>query len=188
MAGEWLEQVVTGVEKCVFAPLSGGGSGLPSWPISKRGVWVKGRGKIFIFTSWQESKWCSFYWDWPCYRHSVSLCVCAKSLQLCPTLCYPMDCSLPSSSVHGILQARILEWVAVPSSRGSSWPRDRTWISHVYCIGRRVLYQECHLGSPCISLKVKSKWKWKSLSHVWLFATAWTVQSMEFSRPEYWSG
>ena len=187
MAGEWLEQVVTGVEKCVFAPLSGGGSGLPSWPISKRGVWAKGRGKIFIFTSWKESKWCSFYWDWPCYRHSVSLCVCAKSLQLCPTLCDPMDCSPPGSSVHGVLQARILEWVAMPSSRGSSWPRDRTCISHVYCIGRQVLYQECHWEAPV------SLWKWKvseSESHSVMSdsATPWTVQSMEFSRPEYLSG
>ena len=40
-----------------------------------------------------------------------------------------MRCSLPDSSVHGILQARILEWVAMTSSRGSSWPRDRTWVS-----------------------------------------------------------
>ena len=47
---------------------------------------------------------------------------CGKSshAQSCPTLCDPMDCSLPGSSVHGILQARILEWVATPSSRGSS--------------------------------------------------------------------
>ena len=51
----------------------------------------------------------------------------AKLIQLCPTLCKPMDCSLPGSSVHGILQARILEWVAVPSSRGSSQPRDQTY-------------------------------------------------------------
>ena len=43
----------------------------------------------------------------------------AKSLQLCPTLCDPMDYSLPSSSVHGLLQARILEWVAIPFSRVS---------------------------------------------------------------------
>ena len=50
----------------------------------------------------------------------------AQSLQLCPTLCNPMDCSLPASSVHGILQARILEWVAMPSSWGSSQPRDQT--------------------------------------------------------------
>ena len=42
----------------------------------------------------------------------------------CPTLCDPMDCSLPNFSVHGLLQARILEWVAMHSSRGSSRPRD----------------------------------------------------------------
>ena len=47
-------------------------------------------------------------------------CVHAKSLQLCPTLCNPMDCNPPGSSGHGILQARILEWVAMPSSRGYS--------------------------------------------------------------------
>ena len=47
----------------------------------------------------------------------------AKSLQSCLTLCDPMDCSLPCSSVHGILQARILEWVAVPTSRGCADPR-----------------------------------------------------------------
>ena len=46
-----------------------------------------------------------------------------KMLQLCPTLCDPMDCSLPGSSVHGTLQARILEWIAMLSSRGSSWLR-----------------------------------------------------------------
>ena len=50
---------------------------------------------------------------------------------LCLTLCDPMDCSLPGSSVHGILQARILKWVAIPFSRGSSWPRERTWVSHI---------------------------------------------------------
>ena len=44
--------------------------------------------------------------------------------QLCPTLCYPVDCSPPGSSVHGILQARILEWVAIPFSRGYSQPRS----------------------------------------------------------------
>ena len=47
-----------------------------------------------------------------------------------------MDTNLPGSSVHGILQARILEWVAISSSRGSSWPRDRTWVSDVSCTGR----------------------------------------------------
>ena len=48
-----------------------------------------------------------------------------------PTLCNPLGCNLPGSSVMEILQARILEWVAVPSSRGSSWPRDRTQVSRI---------------------------------------------------------
>ena len=55
--------------------------------------------------------------------------------QSCPTLCDPVDCILPGSSVHGILQARILEWVAISFSRGSSQPRDQTWVSHI--AGRR---------------------------------------------------
>ena len=53
----------------------------------------------------------------------------AQLLQSCPTLCNRMDCNPPGSSVHGILQARILEWVAMPSSRGSFQPRDPTCIS-----------------------------------------------------------
>ena len=63
--------------------------------------------------------------------------LCAKSLQSCLTLCDPIDCSLPDFSVHGIPQARILEWVAMLSSRGSSQPRDQT---HISCIVRWVLY------------------------------------------------
>ena len=70
----------------------------------------------------------------------ITLCCCAKSLQSCSTLCDPMDCSPPGSSVHGILQARILEWVAMPSSRGSSWPRNWTCTSYVSSISRQVLY------------------------------------------------
>ena len=84
------------------------------------------------------------------YKICVSECICmwcAELLQLCPTLCDFMDCSPPGSSVHGILQARILEWVAMPSSRGSSEPRDRTQVSCVSCIGRQVLYHQHHQGS-----------------------------------------
>ena len=54
--------------------------------------------------------------------------------QSCPTLCYSVDCSLPGSSLHGILQARVLEWVAISFSRGSSQPRDWTRVS---CIAGR---------------------------------------------------
>ena len=61
----------------------------------------------------------------------------AKSLQSCPTFCDLMDCSLPGSSVYGILQARILGWIAMPSARASSQPRDWTCISYISCIGRQ---------------------------------------------------
>ena len=63
-----------------------------------------------------------------------SACMHAKLLWLCPTLCDPMDCSLPGSSVHGILWAKILEWVAMSSSRGSSQPKDWTHVFYVSCI------------------------------------------------------
>ena len=66
--------------------------------------------------------------------------VFAHELQSCSTLCDPIDCSPPGSSVHGILQARILEWVAMPSSRGFSLPRGLTHVPYVSCIGRQVLY------------------------------------------------
>ena len=58
------------------------------------------------------------------------MCVCSAA-QSCPTLRNPMDCYPPGSSVHGILQVRVLEWVVISSSRGTSQPRDQT---HVSCI------------------------------------------------------
>ena len=74
--------------------------------------------------------------------------VYAKSLQSCPTLSDTMKFKFSDSSVHGILQGRMLEWVAMPSSRGFSWLRDRTHISYISCIGRQVLYHEHHMESP----------------------------------------
>ena len=68
--------------------------------------------------------------------------------QSCLTLCYPMDCSPPGSSVRGIVPARILEWVAISSSRGSSKHRDQICVSCISSIGRRVLYHQATLGSP----------------------------------------
>ena len=78
--------------------------------------------------------------------------VFGKSLQSCLTLCNSIDCNPPGSSVHGILQARILEGVAMSSSRGSFQLRDQTRVSYASCIGRWVLYHECHLGSLITSL------------------------------------
>ena len=98
---------------------------------------------------------------------SYTLIMCAKSLQLCLTLCNPMDCSLPGSSVHGILQAGILQWVAIPSSRGFSWSRDQTRISYVSCICRWVLsVQFSH------SVVSDSLWPpWTAASQVFLSIT-----------------
>ena len=61
-----------------------------------------------------------------------------------------MDCSPPGSSLHEILQARILQWVTMPSSRGSSQPRGGTRVSYISCVGRRIFYHQRHLGSPLI--------------------------------------
>ena len=81
-----------------------------------------------------------------------SACTRAKLLQLCPTLCDPMDHSPPGSSVQGILQARILEWVAMPFSRGSSQPREPPSLMPPALAGG-LIYQQCHLGSPAIGVE-----------------------------------
>ena len=64
---------------------------------------------------------------------NIYVCMQAKLLQSCPTLWHAMDYSSAGSSVH------LLEWVAMPCSRGSSWPRDQTHVSYVSCIGRQIL-------------------------------------------------
>ena len=73
--------------------------------------------------------------------------------QSCPTLCDPVDCSPPGSSVHGIFQARVLEWGAISFSKGSSRPRDQTQVS---CIVRKMLYLLSHQGSPSTGSPVLS--------------------------------
>ena len=83
--------------------------------------------------------------------HACVLSMRAKLLQSCPTLCYLMDRSPPGSSVHGVLWARTLEWVAIPFSREFSQPRDQAHVSYGFCIGRQVLYHWCHEGSPYTS-------------------------------------
>ena len=72
--------------------------------------------------------------------------------QSCPTLCDPVDCNPPSSSDHGIFQARILECIAVSYSRASSWPRDWTLISCIFCINRKILYEYATWEVPSIGI------------------------------------
>ena len=98
-----------------------------------------------------------------------------ESLQLCLTLCNPMDCGPPGSSVYGIPRARILDWVAISSSRGI-FPTQ----------GLNTHFLHCQVGSLPLQLV-------KSLSRVQLFATPWTVAyqaplSMGSPRQKYWSG
>ena len=90
---------------------------------------------------------------YPILNYYSCACMHAKSFQLCLTLCNPLDHSPLGSSAHGILYARILEWVAMPSSRGSSWPREGTQVTCFSCIDRRALYHYCHLGSPLVFIR-----------------------------------
>jgi len=83
-----------------------------------------------------------WYLSWHWYS-ALDFCPCmhAQLLSSCLTLCDPMDCSPPVSSVHGLLQARMLEGVAVPSSRGSSRPRDLTRVSYISCIVTSITFE-----------------------------------------------
>ena len=94
-------------------------------------------------------------WLWP-----YVTCMCILSHAVMPTLCDPLNCSPPGSSVHEIFHARILEWVAISSSREFSLSRDQICISCISCIGRQILYHSTtwedqragkeSLGSPVI--------------------------------------
>ena len=85
------------------------------------------------------------------YLFLCALCVCVQSLSCARLFCNPMDYSLPSSSVKGIFQAGIFEWIAMPSSRGSSLSRDQTYIS-CFLHWQMSSLPLSHLGSPCLSL------------------------------------
>ena len=99
----------------------------------------------------------------------LTSCVHATLLLWYLTHCNPMDYSPPGSSVLGILQARILKWVAFSFSRGSSWSRNQTCVSYVSCVGRQVLHHWHHLGSPFVHCHCQL------LSCVWLLLIPWTA-------------
>ena len=114
-----------------------------------------------------------FHPEWP-----------VKSLHSCPTLCDPMDQIPPGSLVHGILQAIIWEWVAISSSRGSSWPRDQTCISYLsYFFGKNI----------CASMKKAEYqridafelWCWRRLLRVPWTARRSSQSILKVISPEY---
>ena len=94
--------------------------------------WVWGRSAVSSFCRWLITNSLKKHYCFLTFKFTWG--IFAKSLQSCLTLCSPLDCSPPGSSIHGILQARILEWVAISFSRGSSQPRNRTQVS---CIAGR---------------------------------------------------
>ena len=76
----------------------------------------------------------------------------SEAAQSCPTLCDPMDCILPGSSIHGIFQAIVLEWIAISFSRGSSQPRDRTRVSRI--VDRRFTVWATRAAEGAIRMRV----------------------------------
>ena len=88
--------------------------------------WINSKGIQVYLNYWKNSSNNSSVI--PFFYPSLGICQSELVAQLGPTLCNRMDHSPPGSSVHGTLQARILEWVAIPFSRGSSWLRDQTWV------------------------------------------------------------
>ena len=115
----WLDRHILKCRSiCGLLPLHHDGSGCQRGG-HKGGAW----GQVW------KSKW---------NRHFLDVwfaCVCFLVTQLYLTLCDPMDCSPPGSSIHGIFQVKVLEWIAIGFSRGSSQPRDGTWVSRI--VGRR---------------------------------------------------
>ena len=99
---------------------------------------------------------------------------CVLSLFSRVRLCDPMDCSLGGSSIHGILQARILKWHAMPSSRGSSQSRDRPCISYISCIGKEARYVPV---KNSITQEALQKVTWESLAS----CLSLSAQSQPFS-------
>ena len=123
-----------------------------------------------VFIGWVKNPLISTV---PIWHHFAVDCFCCLITKSCATLCNPMDCSLPGSSVHGISQARISEWVAVSFARGSSWLRDRTCIS---CIGRWIHHHWANLFCSKQMLKCylksilsvsKTSWFLSLLPNLW---------------------
>ena len=115
-------------------------------------------------TSWETLGWRKHKLEWRLLEVKWSE---VKWSQSCPTLCDPMDCSLPGSSVHGILQARILEWASIPFSRGSSQPRART---QVFCITSRFF-------TIWVTSEAQERYKGISKPFLSLVLSSWHVRS-----------
>ena len=104
------------------------GQGTPTYPLPSKQCHLLPRTSLPAL-----SQACGFPLHLQLSLYQIFLCCCCLVQKSCPTLCDPMDCSPLDSSVHGISQARILEWVAISICRGSSWPRESNCISFIAC-------------------------------------------------------
>ena len=116
-----------------------------------------------------------FLTSWPTNTLLTAEEAVCMHAQSCPTLCDPMDCGPPGSSVHGISQARLLEWVAMSFSRGSSRPRDWTNIFCGSCIGRQILYHWA-TWKPTEEDESEREWNCSVMSSSFLMHALWPTR------------
>ena len=116
---------------------------------------------------------------------TMCLCVCMLSHFSRVWLCNPMACSLPGSSFHGIVQARIQEWVAISSSRGSCLPWDQTCVSHISCIGRWIVYHyatwEASASGLALTETTSNRGSLQTSDSVYLRFNLWPQQTLPSS-------
>ena len=144
--------------------------------------WYKDPGsthaEVPLISTWGSQDFC----QWPPWVH-----VCGKALQLCLTLYDPMDYSPPGSSVHGILQARILEWVAMPSSRESSWPRDRNCVSCNSCNAGGFFTVEPPGNPPWLCERTEHSWDPDWVCHRASLVSQWVKSLPAMWESRVWS-
>ena len=126
----------------------------------KMAVWITQWTSVtgFCMTLTSLSSWVTWITRSGGHFLGCSVCVCAKLLHVCLTLCDPMDCGWPGSSVQGILQERMLEWVAMSSSRVSSQLWDHTRVCYISSIDRWVLCHRAILEGCCVMFCKSSQW------------------------------
>ena len=142
------------------------------------------------FLNWactSGSSWFKNYWSLVWRILSITLLLCEVKSLSCVWLCNPMDCNLPASSLHGILQARVLEWVAISFSRGSSRPRDQIRVSlipgrHFNLWATREAWNGCKRTVVRTFLSVdllwdcNENWPFPVLGLCWVFWICWHVE------------
>ena len=135
---------------------------------------------------------CYLKWKHVCVSLCVCVCVCVhvcSVAQWCPTLCNLTKCSRPGSSVHGIIQARILEWVAMPSSTGSSWSMDRNHVSCIPELAGGFFTTGATWEAPCMYIHKYLCLLWQRLSFSRMrFSQHWIHNELCSPHQEIWVG